>query len=176
MISLFIIEIQTYEIAFYNFCNILNYKGVSEMIYIGSDHAGFELKEKIIEHLKKNNVDFVDVGCYNIQSVDYPDIARKVCENILPGKGEKGILVCGTGIGISIAANKFKGIRAALCCDIYSTKYARLHNDANILCLGGRVIETELAFEITDTFLNTDFEGGRHTERLNKIINIENER
>ena len=146
------------------------------MVYIGCDHGGFELKHSIIEYLKKNNIDFIDVGCYNIQSVDYPDIASKVCERVIDAQADKGILICGTGIGISIAANKHRGIRAALCGDTFSAKYTRLHNDANVLCMGGRVIGPGLACEITDVFLNTDFEGGRHIKRLEKIKNIENER
>ena len=146
------------------------------MVFIGSDHAGFELKEVIKQHLEKNNIDFTDVGCYNIQSVDYPDIAQTVCQAIIDRKCEKGILICGTGIGISIAANKFNGIRAALCCDTYSAKLTRLHNDANVLCMGGRVIGPGLAQDITDVFLNTGFEGGRHKNRIEKISKIENER
>lgn len=146
------------------------------MVCIGCDHGGFELKHSIIEYLEKNNIDFIDVGCYNIQSVDYPDIARQVCEKIIDAQADKGILICGTGIGISIAANKHRGIRAALCGDTFSAKYTRLHNDANVLCMGGRVIGPGLACEITDVFLNTDFEGGRHIKRLEKIKNIENER
>ena len=146
------------------------------MIFIGSDHAGFELKEFLKKYLEKNNIDFTDVGCYNIQNVDYPDIAKEVCQAIIDGKAEKGILVCGTGIGISIAANKFNGIRAALCSDTYSAKLTRLHNDANVLCMGGRVIGQGLAQDITDVFLKTEFEGGRHLNRIKKISNIENER
>ena len=146
------------------------------MIFIGSDHAGFELKEFLKKYLEKNNIDFTDVGCYNIQNVDYPDIAKEVCQAIIDGKAEKGILVCGTGIGISIAANKFNGIRAALCSDTYSAKLTRLHNDANVLCMGGRVIGQGLAQDITDVFLKTEFEGGRHLNRIKKISNIESER
>lgn len=146
------------------------------MIYIGSDHAGFELKQSVIEYLKKNNIDFTDVGCYNMQSMDFPDIAQEVCKAIIDSKAEKGILICGTGIGISIAANKFKGIRAALCSDTFSAKCTRLHNDANVLCMGGRVIGPGLALEITEVFLKTEFEGGRHLKRLEKISKIENER
>lgn len=146
------------------------------MIVIGSDHGGFELKQSLIEHFKKNNVDFVDVGCYNYKSVDYPDVAHDVCLKIQSGECEKGILICGTGIGISIAANKHRGIRAALCGDTYSAKYTRLHNDANVLCMGGRVIGPGLAQEITDMFLKTEFEGGRHAGRIEKINILENER
>lgn len=146
------------------------------MLAIGCDHGGFELKKSVVEYLEKNGIDFIDVGCYNIESVDYPDIACDVCKKIQNGECDKGILICGTGIGISIAANKHKGIRAALCGDTFSAKYTRLHNDANVLCMGGRVIGPGLAQEITEIFLNTEFEGGRHLKRINKISQIESER
>ncbi len=144
------------------------------MIAIGCDHGGYKLKEEIVAHLKSNNVDFKDFGVYEEKSVDYPDIASVVCESILNGDSKCGILVCGTGIGISIAANKHKGIRAAVCSDEFSAKYTRLHNDANVLCLGGRVIGPGLACELVDIFLNTGFEGGRHALRVQKITDIEN--
>lgn len=144
------------------------------MIAIGSDHGGFDLKKVVINYLKKNNIDFVDVGCFNTDSVDYPDIACHVCKKIQNSECEKGILICGTGIGISIAANKHKGIRAALCGDTFSAKYTRLHNDSNVLCMGGRVIGSGLAEEIIDIFLTTEFEGGRHLNRIKKISKIEN--
>ena len=127
------------------------------MIAIGCDHGGYKLKEEIVAHLKANNVDFKDFGVYEEKSVDYPDIASVVCESILSGETECGILVCGTGIGISIAANKHKGIRAAVCSDEFSAKFTRLHNDANVLCLGGRVVGPGLACELVDIFLNTGF-------------------
>lgn len=145
------------------------------MLAIGSDHGGFELKEAIVKHLENKGVEFKDFGTYDASSVDYPDIASKVCKSILSGESENGILVCGTGIGISIAANKHKGIRAAVCSDEFSAKYTRLHNNANVLCLGGRVVGTGLATELVDIFLNTGFEGGRHRTRLDKITDIENE-
>lgn len=144
------------------------------MIAIGCDHGGYKLKEEIVAHLKANNVDFKDFGVYEEKSVDYPDIASVVCESILNGESESGILVCGTGIGISIAANKHKGIRAAVCSDEFSAKFTRLHNDANVLCLGGRVVGPGLACELVDIFLNTGFEGGRHAQRIQKISDIEN--
>ncbi len=144
------------------------------MIAIGSDHGGFELKKVIINYLKNNNIDFVDVGCYNTDSVDYPDIACEVCKKIQNKECDKGILICGTGIGISIAANKHKGIRAALCTYSFCAKYTRLHNDSNVLCMGGRVIGPGVAEEITEMFLNTEFEGGRHIKRVEKISEIEN--
>lgn len=144
------------------------------MIAIGSDHGGFELKGYIIEFLKEKGYEVKDFGTYSEDSVDYPDCAKPVCEAVMSGEADKGILICGTGIGISIAANKHKGIRAALCGDVYSAKMTRLHNDANILCMGGRVIGRELAYMITETFLNSEFEGGRHEARIAKIHSIEN--
>ncbi len=145
------------------------------MVAIGCDHGGYELKKEIIAHLTKNGVEFKDFGTYDGNSVDYPDIAKLVCKCILDGECENGILVCGTGIGISIAANKHKGIRAAVCSDAFSAKFTRLHNDANVLCLGGRVVGPGLACELVDIFLSTGFEGGRHALRVDKITAIENE-
>ena len=142
------------------------------MIAIGSDHAGYALKCEIIRHLEEKGVQFIDCGC-NGESVDYPDIAEKTCAKVVSGEADKGILICGTGVGISISANKIKGIRAALCGDWYSAKYTRLHNDANVLCMGGRVIGAGLAAEITDIFLETEFEGGRHARRVDKIMKLE---
>ncbi len=143
------------------------------MIAIGSDHGGFELKEHILEHLRGEGIEVKDFGVHSEESVDYPDCAKPVCEAVLGGECERGILVCGTGIGISIAANKFKGVRAALCGDVFSAKMAKEHNDANIICLGGRVTGRELAFMIVDTFLEAEFQGGRHAERIKKIHQIE---
>ncbi|MDE6132370.1 MAG: ribose 5-phosphate isomerase B, partial [Oscillospiraceae bacterium] len=120
------------------------------------------------------NIPFVEFGCMNGESCDYPIVAEEVCSRIINGEAELGVLVCGTGIGISMAANKVKGIRAALCTDSYMAKYTRLHNDANVLCLGGRVIGGGVAAEIVETFLNTDFEGGRHQRRVDQIISLEN--
>mgnify|MGYP000008916064 FL=1 len=142
------------------------------MIAIGSDHAGYALKCEMIKHLEENGVEFIDCGC-NGESVDYPDIAEKTCEKVTSGEADKAILICGTGVGISISANKIKGIRAALCGDWYSAKYTRLHNDANVLCMGGRVIGAGLAAEIVDVFLDTEFEGGRHARRVEKIMKLE---
>ncbi|MBE7044141.1 MAG: ribose 5-phosphate isomerase B [Ruminococcaceae bacterium] len=143
------------------------------MIAIGSDHGGFELKQHIMKHLDELGVAYKDFGTYTEDSVDYPDIAKAVAEPIAAGEYEKGILICGTGIGISIAANKIHGIRAALCCDVYSAKMCRQHNDANILCLGGRVTGRELAFLIVDTYLDETFAGDRHQNRINKIHALE---
>lgn len=145
------------------------------MIAIGSDHGGYELKSHITEHLKGMGIEVNDLGTYSEESCDYPDIAQRVCGEVVSGRAERAILVCGTGIGISIVANKIKGIRAALCGDVYSAKMTRRHNDANVLCLGGRVVGRELAFLICDTFLNEEFEGGRHQTRIDKITKIEQE-
>ena len=144
------------------------------MIAIGSDHGGYELKIKIEEHLKKKGMEFRDCGCYSEESADYPDIAETVCKEVVSGRAERAILICGTGIGISIAANKIDGIRAALCADVYSAKMCRNHNDANVLCLGGRVTGSELAFMIVDTYLRETFDGGRHEGRVKKIMELEN--
>ena len=138
-------------------------------IGIGSDHAGFDMKNFIKKELEKEGYELIDYGTYIKKSVDYPDFASKVAEGIIKKEIEKGILICGTGIGMSIAANKFKGIRAARCCTIYDAVLARQHNDANILALGARLIAKELAWEITKTFLETPFLKGRHLRRVNKI-------
>lgn len=142
-------------------------------IALGCDHGGFSHKNAIYEYLQKNGYDVIDFGIYEEKAVDYPDIAQKVCRSIQSGECDRGILICGTGIGMSLAANKFKGIRAAACSEHFSAKYTRLHNDANILCLGGRVIGIGTALELTDLFVKTDFEGGRHQNRVNKITEIE---
>ena len=145
------------------------------MIAIGGDHGGSELKEHIKKHLDEIGEEYKDYGTYSEESVDYPDCAAPVCKAIQDKTADKGILICGTGIGISIAANKHKGIRAALCSDVYSAKMTKQHNNANIICLGGRVTGRELAFMIVDTWLNTEFEGGRHEARIEKIHKIESE-
>lgn len=141
-------------------------------IGIGSDHGGFELKESIIDFLKEQEIDFVDYGTYSRDSVDYPDFGQKVGQAVVNKEVDRGIVVCGTGIGISIAANKVKGVRCALCSDCFSAKMSRQHNDANVLALGGRVLGVELALEIVRTYLSHDFEGGRHALRLEKIDEI----
>lgn len=145
------------------------------MIVIGADHGGFALKEEIKKHLEARGIAFADVGSYDGASVDYPDIAKAACEKIVSGECEKGLLFCGTGVGISMAANKMKGIRACCCSDAYSAKLTRLHNDANVLCMGGRVVSGGLAEMMVDMFLDTEFEGGRHQRRVDKITAIENE-
>ncbi len=144
------------------------------MISIGSDHAGYQLKKEIIAWFKENNIPYMEFGCMNGESCDYPLVAQEVCRRVTADNSELAILVCGTGIGISIAANKIKGIRAAVCTDTYTAKYTRLHNNANVLCLGGRVTGTGVALEIVETFLNTPFEGGRHQRRVDQITAIEN--
>lgn len=142
-------------------------------IAIGCDHRGFALKELIVPFLQNAGHSYQDFGCYSTDPVDYPDIAQKVGEAVASGSFDQGILICKTGIGISIAANKIKGVRAALCCDVFAAQQARRHNDANVLCLRGEDIETESALEIVKTFLATDFEGGRHVQRVNKIRALE---
>lgn len=138
-------------------------------VAIGADHAGFHYKELIIEYLKARNIEFVDIGTYTPESCDYPDIARKVAEKVISSEADRGILVCGTGIGVSIAANKVHGIRAALCGDTYSARVSRAHNNANVLCLGSRVVGEHLALDIVDIWLKTGFEGGRHKRRVDMI-------
>ncbi len=144
------------------------------MIAIGSDHGGYALKQEIMAHLKENGIDYKDYGTMTTDSCDYPDYAETVCAAVNAGEARYGILICGTGIGISMAANKIHGIRAALCGDYFSAKYTRKHNDANVLCLGGRTIGAGLALELVDVFLSTAFEGGRHQTRVDKIMALEN--
>ena len=140
------------------------------MIALGSDHGGYELKQEIKNYLDERNIGYVDIGCDSPASTDYPIYAKKVARAIQSGACDKGILICGTGIGISITANKFKGIRAALCTDCFCAEATRLHNDANVLALGGRVVGPGLALKIVDTFLNTPFSGDeRHMRRIEQI-------
>lgn len=140
------------------------------MIAIGCDHGGYELKTVIIEHLKNRNIEYRDFGCDSLDSVDYPVYAKKAAQAVADGTCEKGILICGTGIGISIAANKVKGIRAALCTDCFMAEATRQHNDANMLALGGRVVGQGLALKIVDTFLDTEFSNDeRHIRRISMI-------
>ncbi|NLY67551.1 MAG: ribose 5-phosphate isomerase B [Tissierellia bacterium] len=142
-------------------------------IGIGSDHGGFELKEYIKEYLKEEGIEFVDYGTYSNESVDYPDYGEKLARAVVAGQVDRGIAICGTGIGISIACNKVKGIRCALCGDTYSARMSVEHNNANILALGGRVLGKDLAIEIVSTWLKAKFQGGRHERRINKISSIE---
>jgi ribose 5-phosphate isomerase B len=144
------------------------------MIIIGCDHAGFNLKEVIKKSLEKRNLPYADCGCDG-SSVDYPDIAEDVCRKVMKDpKVNKGVLICGTGVGMSIAANKIAGIRAALCADYYSAKYTRLHNDSNVICLGGRTLGTDVALELFNVWLATEFmREGRHAARVDKITAIQ---
>lgn len=142
-------------------------------IAIGSDHAGLPLKNEIIKHLEGKGIEVKDFGTYSTDSCDYPDYALKVAEEVAAKNFELGVLVCGTGIGISIAANKVPGIRAALCSDTFSAHACREHNDANILSIGQRVVGPGLALDIVDSFLNAKFQGDRHQKRIDKITEIE---
>lgn len=145
------------------------------MIAIGCDHSALDLKEAIMEHLSILGIEYKDFGTYTEDSCDYPDIAKPVCQAIQSGECDKGILICGTGIGISMSANKMKGIRCALCHDYFSAKYTRLHNDSQIIAFGARVIGSGLACELVDVFLNTPFAGDRHSVRIDKMMALENE-
>ena len=138
-------------------------------IIIGSDHAGYNLKTKIKEYLEKEQFEITDIGCYNQEAADYPVIAKELANKIAEGIFKRGILICGTGIGMSISANKIKGIRAVVCSDTTSAKYSRLHNNTNVLCLGERIVGECLAIDICKIWLNTDFEEGRHLNRINLI-------
>ena len=138
-------------------------------IAIGSDHGGYEYKEQIVSHLKEKGYECVDVGTYSTDSCDYPVIARAVTTKITTGEADRGILICGTGIGMSIVANKVKGIRAALCGDTFSARASRAHNNSNVLCLGERVIGINLAMDIVDIWLESKFEGGRHQRRVDMM-------
>ncbi len=142
-------------------------------IALGSDHRGLELKQAISILLNELGHEYHDFGTHNTDSVDYPDIARKVAIAVSSGAFDYGILICGTGIGMSIAANKLRGIRAALCRDVFDAERARQHNDANILCLGGETVERNLTLDIVKAFLLSTFEGGRHLQRLDKIRSLE---
>ncbi len=140
--------------------------------FIGTDHAGFVVKPFVIEYLQKKGIEVEDLGTYSSESVDYPDFAHKVAEAVLANEGTKGILICGSGIGMSLAANKHKGIRAALCHDAYTAEMARRHNDANILCFGERVVGVGVIESILEAWLTHEFEGGRHERRVKKIDNF----
>ncbi len=144
------------------------------MIALAADHGGYALKEEVRAWLDEKKIAYKDFGSLDGQSCDYPDMADPACRAVVSGECDKALLFCGTGIGISMAANKVKGIRAACCSDYFSTKYTRLHNDANALCMGGRVVGAGLAIELVDVFLHTQFEGGRHQRRIDKITALEN--
>ena len=141
-------------------------------IIVGSDHGGFALKEEIVEYLNSKGYSVINAGTHSLDSCDYPVIARAVASKVLEASDRKGILICGTGIGISIAANKVKGIRAALCSDTYSARMSVQHNNSNILCLGARVVASALAFDIIDAWLNATFEAGRHQRRVDMIEDL----
>ena len=143
-------------------------------IVLGADHGGYELKDHIKAHLTSLGYEVTDVGTNSAESCDYPIYASRLCQKIQAGEVELGILVCGTGIGMSMAANKHRGIRAACCSDTFSARLTRLHNNANVLCLGARVLGPGLALDLVDAFINAEFEGDRHTRRLSLIENIEN--
>ncbi len=143
------------------------------MIALGCDHGGFALKEAIKSHLDERGVAYEDFGTHTSDSVDYPRFAYMVARAVASGVCESGVLCCGTGIGISIAANKVAGVRAAVCHNAFTAEMTRRHNDANILCLGGRILETKEALEMVDVFLDTPFDGGRHSKRIEQISQIE---
>lgn len=145
------------------------------MIAIGSDHGGYLLKEELKKHLEEKGIEFKDFGTDSAASCDYPVYAEKVCRAIQSGECEKGILICGTGIGMSMCANKCKGIRAAVCGDHFSAEFTRKHNNANVLCLGARVIGAGVAMQLVDIFLTTEYEGGRHEKRVEMMMQLENE-
>lgn len=146
---------------------------MKKKVYLGSDHGGFELKNALAAHLREQGWETEDLGCYSAESCDYPDFAAAVGRAVAANEGTLGLLVCGTGIGMSLAANKIPGVRAAVCGDVYSAKMTRRHNDANILCLGARVTGPGLAEEIADAFFSSSFEGGRHARRVAKIAELE---
>ena len=143
-------------------------------VCIGADHRGIELKEKIKELLKEEGIEFEDFGAHTKSSVDYPDFALSVAQAVAKGEYDRGILICNTGIGMSVTANKIKGVYAALCLNKEMAELSRKHNDANVLTLGAAYVEPTEAVDIVRTWLNTDFEGGRHTKRVNKVKEIEN--
>lgn len=143
------------------------------MIAIGSDHAGYKAKEEIKKYFSENSIDFKDVGTFSEESCDYPVFAKAVADSVAKKESEKGIIVCGSGIGVSIAANKVNGVRAALCYDPELAAMSRKHNDANVLCLGGRYSDLDTVLETVKSFLSTDFEGGRHQKRVEQITDIE---
>ncbi|MBQ7123952.1 MAG: ribose 5-phosphate isomerase B [Oscillospiraceae bacterium] len=145
------------------------------MIALGSDHGGYLYKEELKKHLDEKGIEYIDFGTDSTASCDYPVYAEKVCRAIQSGECEKGILICGTGIGMSICANKFKGIRAAVCGDHFSAEFTRKHNDSNVLCMGARTIGAGVALQLADIFLSTEFEGGRHQKRVDMMMAFEEE-
>src|SRR5262249_1990999 len=150
-----------------------SHDGGALMIVLGSDHAGVQLKAAIGQLLRERGLEVEDLGAHDETSCDYPDYAEKVGRAVASGRAERGVLICGTGVGISISANKIAGVRAALCGDTFSARMSREHNDANVLCLGARVVGTGLALDIVTTWLGAEFEGGRHQRRIDKIAALE---
>ena len=146
---------------------------MAKPIALAADHGGFELKEAVKAHLDAKGIAYIDFGTHSTESVDYPDMAVPACDAVVSGQCDKALLFCGTGVGMSIAANKVKGIRACCCSDSFSCEYTRRHNDANALCLGGRVVGAGLALQLVDIFLSTAYEGGRHARRVAKLAEIE---
>jgi ribose 5-phosphate isomerase B len=142
-------------------------------IAIGCDHVAVELKKDVIEHLKENNFEIIDCGTYTEERAHYPEFAHKVCEKIQTNEVEYGVLICGTGVGMSIAANKHSGIRAVVCSDTFSAKASKQHNDSNVLCFGARVVGKELAFDIVDSFFNAEYQGGRHQIRIDMLNELD---
>lgn len=142
-------------------------------IVMGSDHAGYELKEAVKAKLEGEGFEIIDVGCYSTESVDYPKYGHAVGKAVASGEADKGIAICGSGIGISIAANKVPGIRAALVTSVWQAEMTKMHNDANVLCMGGRVVDEQLAFEMVDAWLNAEFMGDKHLRRINEIEDLD---
>lgn len=147
---------------------------MTKPVALAADHGGYELKEAIRKHLDEIGVAYKDFGSYTGEACDYPDMAEAACRAVVAGECDKALLFCGTGVGISMAANKIKGIRACCCSDSFSCEYTRRHNDANALCMGGRVVGPGLGIYLVDLFLNTPFEGGRHQRRIDKMMALEN--
>ena len=143
------------------------------MIGLGCDHGGYKLKEEIKKHLEERKIEYRDFGAYDETSIDYPIIAKQVAQSVANGECSLAILCCGTGIGMSLVANKIKGVRAAACSETFSAEFTRRHNNSNILCLGGRVIGPGVALQMVDLFLDTEFEGGRHQKRVDMILELE---
>ena len=146
---------------------------MAKPIALAADHGGFELKEAVKAHLDELGLEYIDFGTHSTASVDYPDMALPACDAVVSGQCDKALLFCGTGVGISMAANKVKGVRAALCTNEYCAEMTRRHNNANILCMGGKVVDQQTAIKLLDIFLHTEFEGGRHQRRIEQIAQIE---
>ena len=146
---------------------------MSKPVALAADHGGYELKEAVRSHLDEIGVAYKDFGSFTGEACDYPDMAQAACEAVVAGECDKALLFCGTGVGISMSANKIRGIRACCCSDAFSAEYTRRHNDANALCMGGRVVGPGLGVYLVDLFLNTPFEGGRHQRRIDKMMALE---